>query len=376
MGTTTAAVGRRRALTVGALGLTAGIAATAGAPQVAIASAPSDWKNVKTDFGALGDGSGDDRTAIQNAINAAASQGSGLLKGGIVYIPPGVYPISDTLQTTAGVVILGAGASSRISLKAGVDSPALAIRGSGDYCQVRDLHITSLGPHTSGRHGVAVQSTGTTAFTGSDCYLTLQNLLITNMGGCGVYIGQDPSGSTADVREFRAINVVCADCSKGTTDAAAGILVNGTDGVLLSCTVVSTSGPGIRIIRANNRISDCKAFYNRHEFVIEGSRVQLSNCQAQDGYLDGFRLVSTGAISNVSMSNCQADSNAAAGFRLSNVTNSSVVGLTSFVRSGKTSSGPGMSLTNTTKCRISGVINGFSTPLNGTNTSGLNDLVV
>jgi hypothetical protein len=47
------------------------------------------------DFGAVGDGTTDDTTAIQNTINAVA------LTGGTVYFPAGTYLISTTLQIAA-----------------------------------------------------------------------------------------------------------------------------------------------------------------------------------------------------------------------------------------------------------------------------------
>ena len=46
--------------------------------------------NVK-DFGAVGDDSTDDTTAIQNAINSLV--GGAVGKGGIVYLPPGILSL-------------------------------------------------------------------------------------------------------------------------------------------------------------------------------------------------------------------------------------------------------------------------------------------
>src|ERR1035437_6254646 len=45
------------------------------------------WFNVKT-YGAIGNGSIDDSTAVQAAITAAGAAG-----GGTVYFPPGIYKI-------------------------------------------------------------------------------------------------------------------------------------------------------------------------------------------------------------------------------------------------------------------------------------------
>ena len=49
-----------------------------------------------TDFGALGDGSTDDTSSIQDAIDAAEAAG-----GGVVYFPAGVYVVNGALQDTS-----------------------------------------------------------------------------------------------------------------------------------------------------------------------------------------------------------------------------------------------------------------------------------
>ncbi|WDM22651.1 glycosyl hydrolase family 28-related protein [Paenibacillus polymyxa] len=62
------------------------------------------------DFGAKGDGITDDTLSIQTAINYCAQMG-----GGIVYLPPGTYLISSTLQIkSSNVTLCGSGHASRI----------------------------------------------------------------------------------------------------------------------------------------------------------------------------------------------------------------------------------------------------------------------
>lgn len=70
-----------------------------------------DVYNVK-DYGAVGDGTTDDQTAIQNAIDAAETAG-----GGIVYFPEGTYIVSGTPQVTGNnIIITGTGSGSKILL--------------------------------------------------------------------------------------------------------------------------------------------------------------------------------------------------------------------------------------------------------------------
>ena len=59
--------------------------------------------NVK-DFGAVGNGSTDDTTAINNAIAFTKAEG-----GGQIYFPPGVYKVTSTITIDGPVGVVGAG---------------------------------------------------------------------------------------------------------------------------------------------------------------------------------------------------------------------------------------------------------------------------
>lgn len=65
------------------------------AQDVADLGGGGDWFNVRS-YGATGDGTTDDTTAVQAAIDAAVSAG-----GGVVYFPRGVYAIGGALQDTS-----------------------------------------------------------------------------------------------------------------------------------------------------------------------------------------------------------------------------------------------------------------------------------
>ena len=74
-----------------------------------------DYISVK-DFGAVGDGTNNDVTAIQNAINAAAalpssggSSGLSGISGATVYFPAGVYRINSGITIPDGVKLVGSG---------------------------------------------------------------------------------------------------------------------------------------------------------------------------------------------------------------------------------------------------------------------------
>lgn len=73
----------------------------------------SDWSlgNVKTAFGAVGDGVHDDTKAVQAALSELTSTGQGNGGNHTVYFPPGTYLITSTLilNRTGGSLVIGCG---------------------------------------------------------------------------------------------------------------------------------------------------------------------------------------------------------------------------------------------------------------------------
>lgn len=105
--------------------------------------------NVKSlTYGAKGDGSTDDTTPIQNAINDAQAS------GGVVYLPTGVYLVSATLTVTAaGVSIVGAGKTATIIKTNSSTLDIVAIGNTGapfNVGGIRDLSFNSSVTRTAG----------------------------------------------------------------------------------------------------------------------------------------------------------------------------------------------------------------------------------
>jgi glucan 1,3-beta-glucosidase len=70
------------------------------------------YRNV-AEYGAIGDGTGDQSASLQNALNADGTSGGNRYQQGvttepaIVYLPPGVYQVSKTIDLRMGTVIIG-----------------------------------------------------------------------------------------------------------------------------------------------------------------------------------------------------------------------------------------------------------------------------
>lgn len=84
-------------------------------------SSPGVAYNVRADFGAVGNGTTDDTTALASALSAAGTAATSATRGAVVALPPGDYWTSRKLTIPAGVTLRGAGKEATI-LRAGYDA--------------------------------------------------------------------------------------------------------------------------------------------------------------------------------------------------------------------------------------------------------------
>src|SRR3984885_2255834 len=120
----------------------------------------ASWANVKRDYGAIGNGVADDTTAIQNALNDLGRIG----KPQVLYLPPGTYKITATLNLTGsptggttdfgwgGVGIVGDDPATTVLKWAGPSGGAMLIQNGG--VGTRYSRLTWDGSGTAG-YGVA-----------------------------------------------------------------------------------------------------------------------------------------------------------------------------------------------------------------------------
>lgn len=104
-----------------------------------ITAAP--YFNVR-DYGAKGDGSTDDTTAIAAAITAASAA------GGIVYLPASTYIVSSTLTVAANCILKGDGPGGTTIKTSSATADILLLNGTTSG--VCDLHLASTPTRTAG----------------------------------------------------------------------------------------------------------------------------------------------------------------------------------------------------------------------------------
>jgi hypothetical protein len=101
---------------------------------VSAGAGKTGWFDVRT-FGAKGDGATDDTRAFKSALQAAHASG-----GGVVWVPPGVYPTS-TLLLHGGIILQGAGWQSIIRLRPSANAHLIQTppNQANYYAVIRDL---------------------------------------------------------------------------------------------------------------------------------------------------------------------------------------------------------------------------------------------
>jgi hypothetical protein len=235
--------------------------------------------NVKS-YGALGDGSTDDTSAIQDAIDACDDGG-----GGVVWLPPGTYRVDNlSIPTQAPpsgfpddvclVSVMGAGRGSSI-LKSNGSNPILAIN-SGDFFRHSGFFAGfEVDGNSSASTGIQLYQ-GTCSdfrdlhihhctkgidFTGSNT-INARNLLL-DYNGTGLYATKTASG---EPNLFNFNDVACINNTSWGMDWVYGSVIN-----LIGCgfevngTTANASTGAMRLTTSANNgekiIGSCKGCY-------------------------------------------------------------------------------------------------------------------
>lgn len=163
---------------------------------------PIIYYNVKA-YGAKGDGSTDDTTAINSAIAAAQSA-----SGGVVYFPAGFYNISSPLTTlsTSGTRLQGANQAAAVLQPTSGFSGSQIINITADFCGVADLQIAYANTTYSSNpsaNGIQISSARS---------IVLRNVGLNYINGWGV---QSSGGASIANYWCQFVNVHTFQCAQG-----------------------------------------------------------------------------------------------------------------------------------------------------------------
>lgn len=229
---------------------------------------PSIYVNVKQ-YGAKGDGITDDTTAIQNAINAAAT-------GSVIFFPAGTYLVSSTIQLVAELAYLGTTGSygsSTIKQKNSSNLPAV-LAASGWYnnntfsdnpVRIENLLIDGNNSNNTTSHGIVLMNYDS----------IIRECTVINAPGCGIVISSiNRSGGTLSNTAVENRIESCKISGAGTH----GIWIhdsgnNATDGYLDSCIVSGTTQDGIHMDTAVGWF-----IQHNHTYATAMNAYELLNC--------------------------------------------------------------------------------------------------
>lgn len=286
------------------------------------------FTNVKDPaYGAKGDGTTVDTTAIQNAINAVATAG-----GGTVYLPAGTYVCSG-LYLASKVTLAGAGMGATVMIMDPATVPgtgswvvrvANGSTASASYVTVRDLTIDG---------NKAVFTNPTAKMYG----YYLGTATIGNVTDCAVTRVEIRNCPTYALDIVDALRVAVTDCfshdngvALGSFGACSGYEILADDVTLVNCRAVNnntkgfTSGEG-GVTHYRTNLIGCTAQGNTSDgfYFHDGlTASKIVACSSRDNGGSGY-VLATSSVRNVLLGN-SATGNTGNGIRVDSGTNNIV----------------------------------------------------
>lgn len=234
------------------------------------------WANVKS-FGAVGDGTTNDATAIQNALASLPST------GGVIYFPPGTYLISSFINADSktNIRFTGAGRSSILKTTTVINT----IRCSGSSGLQFD-NLSFLGNYPTSGPGQTAINFNTATASPSATNLTIRDCYFEQLPGA-IFIGT--ASRHVDIIDCTFVNcLACVQATGGTlaTHASQHIRVIGN----------------YMTIAATQVHDDAIAFFSPVDDVIIAHNTIDAQRATTDGSAGAMRIII--AAGSVSPSNC------------------------------------------------------------------------
>jgi hypothetical protein len=233
------------------------------------------YLNVRTDYGAKGDGVTNDSAAIQAAITAAGTNG-------VVYLPSGTYIIGSPLSVPSGtgLQILGAGWSTVLQLANGVNDYLFKFSGTDTRMTFSDLVIN--GNCTNQTAGGGIYAIGA-------IQCTFWRVHFTACRDWGLYLG--PQTGNINGHNNRAIGCLFDNATTSPGNGGGIYFTSNDENVILACDFEFLGGSGtnpygIYDLAGTQFITACNFVGGANGFI--GIRVQnTSNTRITGSNFDG-----------------------------------------------------------------------------------------
>jgi hypothetical protein len=223
-------------------------------------------------YGAVGDNSHDDTSALQDTIDAAFNNG-----GGVVFLPAGTYKISSALTIQSGTTILGAGREASCINQTSTTANGFYGR---DVASVKLTDFFIQGPGSGSGIGIDF---GWTTF-GNTPFLNFLNLLVKNFGSDGIRL------QTPIVSSF--VNVT----SQNNAANGFNLTEGGTSCVFQGCWARQNAQAGYRWYQSvYQNVSGCAADNNGVGYYTQDSQsIGFFGCGAEGSLNNGGTWNGTG----------------------------------------------------------------------------------